>query len=619
MAKRRDTPKLLWINSEYGLPAQSVTETFAFLGKRGGGKSSAAVKLAEEMFANGHQWVAIDPKGDWWGIRSSRDGSGPGLPVLVLGGRHGDLPLEASAGALIAELVVGRGVTAVLDVSLFSKAEQIRFVTDFAETLFRRLGDEPRPVHIFLEEAEEFLPQRVDARAARMVGAYSKIAKQGRTFGLGVSLITQRSASLNKDALSQTDTLVLFRTTSPHDRKAVVAWADHHGEAAEIAESLSSLDLGESWILSPGFLGEIVRVRWDRRSTFDSGSTPVAGGKRKAPTSLADIDLDEIQGLMAETTERAAENDPKALRQRVRRLENELKTALTKNARPAAPPEIHEVEVVVERQVEVIPAWAIELVEEAVRIVEDYGSDLTRLAAKTVEAHSDLLKSASALKDHEPVPVVPTNTTPAGPSGMNPADRTQAHQATSSRAPAAPRPAPAAPARPTSNLSPSAANANGSGDVKLGKREKSILTVLAQFPDGRTQRQIALLTGYSPKSSTIGAGLSNLRKHGFVTSGGSVVAATTEGVEALGGDFEPLPQGQALYDYWMGQLGARERAFLPILVDAYPDPVTHDDLAEATGYSPESSTIGAGMSKLRGLGLVDGWAASAEFVESIGR
>ena len=211
------------------------------LAKRGMGKSNAAVVMAEEMWDAGYQWVAIDPKSDWWGVRSSANGKGPGLPVPVFGGRHGDIPLEATAGSLMASLIAERGLTCILDVSLFSKGDQIRFVTDFAEALFRMMGDDPHPCHVFLEEAEEFLPQRVDARAARMVGAYSKIAKQGRTLGLGMTLITQRSASLNKDALSQTDTLILFRTVSPHDRKAVVAWAEFHDEAKEVAQTLSEL------------------------------------------------------------------------------------------------------------------------------------------------------------------------------------------------------------------------------------------------------------------------------------------------------------------------------------------------------------------------------------------
>jgi hypothetical protein len=67
------------IGGDCWLPKELVTETVAMLAKRGMGKSNAAVVLAEEFSASNFQWVAIDPKGDWWGIRSGVDGKGPGL------------------------------------------------------------------------------------------------------------------------------------------------------------------------------------------------------------------------------------------------------------------------------------------------------------------------------------------------------------------------------------------------------------------------------------------------------------------------------------------------------------------------------------------------------------
>lgn len=544
------------------LPENSVTETFAMLAKRGMGKSNAAVVMAEEMWDGGHQWVAIDPKGDWWGIRSSADGKSEGLPVLVLGGRHGDLPLESTSGALIANLVVERYITCVLDVSLFSKAEQIRFVTDFAEALFRALGDDPRPVHLFLEEAEEFLPQRVDARAARMVGAYSKIAKQGRTLGLGVTLITQRSASLNKDALSQTDTLILFRTVSPHDRKAVVAWAEHHDEAKDVAESLAQLQPGESWLLSPGFLGSIQRVTWRRRRTFDSGATPVAG-KRVQPTTVADIDLAELKEQMGEAIERAQADDPKHLRKRIAELERQLANVETQV-------EVREVEVVREG----VPQSVLDRIAEIDALLQKHWREASDYASER----------------HEHV----HTTSPLTPVG----------EVTHHTSP------PPKPERRTYS--------NRHADApKLDRRARAILTVLAQYPQGRTQRQIALLTGYSPKSSTISAGLSTLRKHGYITASGTPIISPA-GTRALGEEYEPLPRGRALYEHWMSQLGKRERIFLEALVEAYPNEVSHDELAQVGGYSPDSSTISAGMSRLRGLELADGWRAHPDFMEAIG-
>lgn len=86
----------------FELPIEAVTQTFAILGLRGSGKSNAAKKLAEEMYDAGAQWVAIDPKGDWHGLRSSADGKRPGLSIPVFGGLHGDMPLAATAGAVMA-------------------------------------------------------------------------------------------------------------------------------------------------------------------------------------------------------------------------------------------------------------------------------------------------------------------------------------------------------------------------------------------------------------------------------------------------------------------------------------------------------------------------------------
>ena len=149
----------------------------------------------------------------------------------------------------------------------------------------------------------------------------------------------------------------------------------------------------------------------------------------------------------------------------------------------------------------------------------------------------------------------------------------------------------------------------------LGKRERAILAVLAAYPQGRTHRQIALLTGYSAKASTIGAGLSDLRKRGYVTASGTPTI-TADGRDALG-DFEPLPTGPALLAHWRGQLGKRERLILDALLDAYPASMDHANLCEATGYSPDASTVGAGMSLLRGLELVDGWRVSDDFADAI--
>ena len=72
------------------LPLEAVTETFAILAKRGSGKTYTAAVLVEELHAAGMPLVVADPVGVWWGLRSSADGAGPGLPFVVFGGDHAD-------------------------------------------------------------------------------------------------------------------------------------------------------------------------------------------------------------------------------------------------------------------------------------------------------------------------------------------------------------------------------------------------------------------------------------------------------------------------------------------------------------------------------------------------
>ena len=147
------------------------------------------------MYDAGQPWVAVDPKGDWRGVRSSSDGNAPGLAVVVIGGHHGDVPLDPGSGRLVAELIASSRLTGVLDVTKMSKSDSA------GSSLTARPGCTGATVSpaLFAEEAHEYIPQRVTAGDARMVGAWENLIKRGGTHGLGVTLITQRTASLNKE------------------------------------------------------------------------------------------------------------------------------------------------------------------------------------------------------------------------------------------------------------------------------------------------------------------------------------------------------------------------------------------------------------------------------------
>lgn len=238
--------KALRLATDLTLPPEAVTETFAIIAKRGMGKTYLASVFAEELIEAGNRVCVVDPIGVWWGLRSSADGKSEGLPVVILGGTHADAPLEPTAGIVIADFVVENDIPVILDLSLMRKGEQIRFMTDFAERLYLKNRN---PLHLMMDEVDAFAPQRtIGPQAARCLGAMEDLVRRGRARGLGMTMITQRSAVLNKDLLTQAEVLISFRVVSPQDRAAADAWVKLHagddGQRDEFLSSLTSLPVG---------------------------------------------------------------------------------------------------------------------------------------------------------------------------------------------------------------------------------------------------------------------------------------------------------------------------------------------------------------------------------------
>lgn len=314
----------LRIASDFLLPSDAVARRLAILGMSGSGKSNAAVVLAEAMHAEGIPWVAIDPKGDWYGVRSSVDGKHPGLPVPILGGLHGDIPLEPDAGAYVADLIAGQRLTCVLDLSEFDTRQQMfKFAADLGERLLRVNRE---PIMLFMEEFDDLCPQKTGEKGhlARCKGVWQRVVKRGRFRGIGTVQISQRCATIDKDTLYQAEALIALRATGKGDRTAIAGWVEYHNAADEIVASLPTLADGEGWVSSPAWLQTTRRVRFLRRKTFDSGATPIVSGKRVQAATLADVDLDVIRTEMAATIERVQADDPNVLRARIKELERTI-------------------------------------------------------------------------------------------------------------------------------------------------------------------------------------------------------------------------------------------------------------------------------------------------------
>jgi hypothetical protein len=488
------------------------------------------------------------------------------------------VPLEKSGGAVVADTVVAHRLSCVIDVSEFSEGEKITFLIDFAERLYRTNRD---PLHLFLEEADDYVPQRPMREQARLLRAWENIVRRGRARGLGMTMITQRSAALNKNVLTQIETLFVLRTTSPQDRKAVEAWVEYHGQADELLESLSSLQSGDAWVWSPSWLGVMKRIHVHRRSTFDSGATPKQLTGSKPPATLADVDLADVQKKMAATIERAKETDPRELKKKIAELDRQLKA---KQAPVADEREI-------ERRIKV------RLDDETRNLKQQLATRDARIAELAKVADENLRHIVKELG----VKFSPGPAPKARPTII-------AHQ---EKSVGVPRPAAViTPLRP-----PAARDDNG----ELPTAAQKILNVLAQYPVGRSRLQAAVMCGYSPNSGGVAAALALLRKRELVT-GTDKQLNITEAGRAIAKN-EPLPTGEELLEFWMNHpsMTTAAKGFLKQLHAAYPAALSRQELAAAEGYSSTSGGVAAALALLRKIELAEGTdkelRASAAFFE----
>lgn len=629
----------LKIAPDLALPLDTVMDKKAILAKTGAGKSTTAADYVEETLDAGVQVVVIDPKGDWWGLRSSADGKSAGYPVTVMGGLRGDIPLEAGAGKLMGEFFARNAVSAVLDLSDFTNAEMYRFAADFASAFYRAKRHNPTPMLLALAEADELVPEGVTKihgpDLPRCIGAFTRIWKRGRFIGIGCLLETQRSADVGKKILSQTDILIAMRTTDPRDIAAIDAWLETQPDQEkrkEVKENLQSLPTGHGYVWAPE-RGIFQRVHFRRRRTFDAGETPKIGKAKLQPKILAKVDLQRLEGEMRTFVERAKESDPAALRARIRELEDALKRQPKLGTAPAgsaaARPQASAREV--DRAAAAATRESEKKLRELAKAHEEECAALERLAdqerdAKTeaidalMRAQGSLFTDSEQLLDvaqrigahrgvklavrrlekarearREFVAAIPTPSVNAEPAAR---DRPVVRTKHASRTTAPP------PSRARTRALAGESEDGAAVPVKAGARR--MLQALAQYhPRTLSRVQVGFAAGIAASKGTGRDYFSALHRNGFIEYGpDGRVAITPAGLAHLGDDVPEQPATiDALQASWRAKLKAGAARMFDILVSTYPDGLTREQLEEKADI--HGGTFRDYLSAIRRLELIE--------------
>jgi len=112
------------------------------------------------------------------------------------------------------------------------------------------IGGRQQPLLVVLDEAHRFVPEGVDTPAHRTL---SMIAKEGRKYGTGLMLVTQRPSEIDSAILSQCGSMIALRLTNSADRSKVSAAVPD--DLGGLVDQLPSLRTGEGV-----FLGEVMPI-----------------------------------------------------------------------------------------------------------------------------------------------------------------------------------------------------------------------------------------------------------------------------------------------------------------------------------------------------------------------
>jgi len=155
--------------------------------------------------------------------------------------------------------LVKSGVASIINMRGIAPEIQQVIAYKLAKDLFelRKVNKVP-PFFLVIEEAHNFCPERSfgETTSSKILRT---IASEGRKFGLGLCVISQRPARVDKSVLSQCTTQLILKVTNPNDLKAVSASVE--GLTAESEAEIRNLPVGTALVTGVVDMPLFVNIR----------------------------------------------------------------------------------------------------------------------------------------------------------------------------------------------------------------------------------------------------------------------------------------------------------------------------------------------------------------------
>lgn len=100
------------------------------------------------------------------------------------------------------------------------------------------------PVFYIIEEAHILAPNKRDSTSKHWI---QRVAREGRKFGLGLCLVSQSPKTVDHDALSQMNNMIILRLVEPEDQRHVQSASESLSK--DLINQLPSLNVGEAIVL----------------------------------------------------------------------------------------------------------------------------------------------------------------------------------------------------------------------------------------------------------------------------------------------------------------------------------------------------------------------------------
>ena len=461
----------------------------------------------------------------------------------LLVGKEGDIPADIKSAGLLAKKVLELNVSVIIDLYELKHHERILYVKKFLDAMINAPKSLWHPCIVVVDEVHVFAPEKGKAESLSSV---IELCTRGRKRGYCAVLATQRLSKLHKDAAAECNNKLIGRTGLDIDMKRA---SDELGfNNKEQLLSLRNLAAGEFYSFGPAISHEVKKIKiGDVKTTH-----PQSGGRQVIITPPATDKIKETLSKLLEIP-KEAENELIDLQD----YKKEITKLRTDNTR----------------------LRNTDFEKEKLRIKEKSfkegfikGKSESKIETVKTDADKILLQISNIVSKYKFNHAATNNQ-------INNTIKVKAQSGMVREN-----------------------NVDANINSELGICAKKIYSFLYSNPSkGFSKVQIALVTGYSMKSSGFKASISALNVQNLIRKEENLIYLGDDNPDIVISGEQKLS-----VDFWFSKLGKCPAEIFKVLLDNPDMSYSKEDLANntETQYSINSSGFKASISKLNVLEII---------------